>query len=87
MQLYLLIHSCVVFRCEKEALQGESETASLKPALNIGGGIEDALGTGDLKDFTGAEVTLRLSQVIEMGGVLRFLLHHSPVSNSNNMGK
>ena len=55
------------FPLRKEALQGENDTASLKPALNIGGGIEDALGTGDLKDFARAEVTLRLSQVIEMG--------------------
>lgn len=55
------------FPLRKEALHGENETASLRPALNIGGGIEDALGTGYLKDFTGAEVTLRLSQVIEMG--------------------
>jgi len=55
------------FPLRKEALLGENETASLKPALNIGGNIEDALGTGDLKGFTGAEITLRLSQVIEMG--------------------
>jgi len=55
------------FPLRKEALLGENETASLKPALNIGGNIEDALGTGNLRDFTGAEITLRLSQVIEMG--------------------
>ena len=51
-----------------EALLGERGTAELKPAFIIGAEIEDALGTGDIKDFTGAEATLRLSSVVEMGG-------------------
>lgn len=55
------------FPLRNEALLGERETADLKPALVAGAEIEDALGTGDLNDFTGAEATLRLSSVIEMG--------------------
>jgi cobalt-zinc-cadmium efflux system outer membrane protein len=51
-----------------EALLGDRETADLRPAFTVGAELEDALGTGDIKDFTGAEATLRLSNVIEMGG-------------------
>ena len=47
---------------------GDSEIAELKPPLMLGAEVEDALGTGDIKDFTGAEATLRLSSVVEMGG-------------------
>lgn len=55
------------FPLRKEALLGERETADLAPALRVGGELENALGTGDVKDFTGAEATLRLSSVLEMG--------------------
>ncbi len=55
------------FPLRNEALLGERETADLKPALRVGGELENALGTGDVKDFTGAEATLRLSSVMEMG--------------------
>lgn len=56
------------FPLRNEALLGEQQMAQLKPALRAGGGIEDVLGTDDIKDFRGAEVTLRLSSVLEMGG-------------------
>lgn len=56
------------FPLRNEALLGEIEIANLKPAFRIGGELEDALGTGDIKDFTGAEATLRLSNIVEMGG-------------------
>lgn len=55
------------FPLRAEALLGEKETAELKPAFRVEAEIEDALGTGDIKDFTGAEATLRLSNVVEMG--------------------
>ena len=55
------------FPLRNEALLGERETADLKPALSAGAELENAFGTGDIKDFTGAEATLRLSSVIEMG--------------------
>jgi cobalt-zinc-cadmium efflux system outer membrane protein len=55
------------FPLRAEALLGEKETAELKPAFRIEAEIENALGTGDIKDFTGAEATLRLSNVVEMG--------------------
>jgi len=55
------------FPLRAEALLGNRETAELRPAFSVGAELEDALGTGDIKDFTGAEATLRLSSVIEMG--------------------
>lgn len=56
------------FPLRNEVLLGDSEIADLKPPLMLGAEVEDALGTGDIKDFTGAEATLRLSSVVEMGG-------------------
>ncbi len=56
------------FPLRKEALIGGKEIADLKPPLMVGAEVEDALGTGDIRDFTGAEATLRLSSVVEMGG-------------------
>ena len=56
------------FPLRNDALLGEREIADLKPPFMVGAEIEDALGTGDIRDFTGAEATLRLSSVVEMGG-------------------
>ena len=56
------------FPLRNEALLGNREIADLKPAFTIGANLEDALGTGDIRDFTGAEATLRLSNIVEMGG-------------------
>ena len=56
------------FPLRNDALLGEREIAYLKPPFMVGAEIEDALGTGDIRDFTGAEATLRLSSVVEMGG-------------------
>jgi len=56
------------FPLRNEALLGEREIADLKPPFMAGADVENALGTGDIRDFTGAEATLRLSSVVEMGG-------------------
>ena len=56
------------FPLRNDALLGEREIADLKPPFMVGAEIEDALGTGDIRDFTGAEATLMLSSVVEMGG-------------------
>ena len=56
------------FPLRNEALLGNREIADLKPPFTIGANLEDALGTGDIRDFTGAEATLRLSNIVEMGG-------------------
>lgn len=55
------------FPLREEALLGERETATLRPEFRVGAQLEDTLGTGNLRDFTGTEATLTLSSVIEMG--------------------
>lgn len=56
------------FPLRNEALLGEMQIAELKPPFRVGGELEDALGTGNIKDFRGAAATLRLFSVLEMGG-------------------
>ncbi len=56
-----------VFDFRVEALQGQSETAALKPALEIGADIENIVGTGNLQGIDGAELTVSVSSVIELG--------------------
>lgn len=51
----------------QEVLLGQRETAGLKPAININASIENALGTGDLRGFNGAETTISLSKIVELG--------------------
>ncbi|MBL4582517.1 MAG: TolC family protein [Gammaproteobacteria bacterium] len=55
------------YRLRADALQGELQTAQLKPGLRVNSEIENVLGTGDLNWFQGTEITLSLSQVIEFG--------------------
>ncbi|MDX1491643.1 MAG: TolC family protein [Pseudohongiellaceae bacterium] len=56
------------FPLRNEALQGARETADLRPAYTLGVEVENAFGTGAIRDFAGAETSLRLSNVIELGG-------------------
>ncbi len=56
-----------VFDFRNEALQGQLETASLNPSLEVGADIENIGGTGDFKGIDGAEVTVSLSSVLELG--------------------
>ena len=55
------------YRLRSEALDGEFDTARLKPPLRASSEIENVIGTGDLKWFQGTELTLALSQLIELG--------------------
>lgn len=56
-----------VFEFRQSALQGEIETARLKPAYELEFEAENFAGTGELSGFSGAELTIALSSVIEMG--------------------
>ncbi len=56
-----------VFDFRAEALQGQAETAALKPALEIGADIENIVGTGNLQGIDGAELTVSVSSVIQLG--------------------
>ncbi|MCX4186301.1 TolC family protein [Methylophaga sp. OBS4] len=50
------------------ALEGESLQAGLKPNPRLNVDLENAFGTGDSRFLSGSELTLSLSQVIELGG-------------------
>lgn len=56
-----------VFDLRNEALQGQLEIASLNPPLEVGADIENIGGTGDFKGIDGAELTISLSSVLELG--------------------
>lgn len=55
------------YKLRGDALAGELETASLNPEIRLSAEVENAMGTGDLNWFHGAEFTLALSRVIELG--------------------
>ncbi|MDO8272026.1 MAG: TolC family protein [Gammaproteobacteria bacterium] len=56
-----------VFEFRDEALRGQADTAALNPPLEIGADIENINGTGSLTGINGAELTISLSSVIELG--------------------
>ena len=52
-----------------KANDGRVTQAGLRPNPTFNGTLENVLGTGDTKGFKGAELTLGLSQLIELGGL------------------
>jgi cobalt-zinc-cadmium efflux system outer membrane protein len=59
--------SLKVFQFRREALAGSSFTANLKPAYEIGIEAENFAGSGETEAFDGAELTVSLSSVLELG--------------------
>ncbi len=59
--------SLKVFDFRNSALSGEMAIATLKPAYELGIEAENILGTDELSGFEGAEFTVSLSSVLEMG--------------------
>lgn len=55
------------FQFHRQALEGELQTAGLRPALRAGATVENAAGTGDYAGTKSAELTLALSSIIELG--------------------
>ncbi|WP_339899957.1 TolC family protein [Paraglaciecola polaris] len=53
---------------QQQALDGERTTAQLDPQSSISIEIENVLGTGERSGVKGAELTLALSSVLELGG-------------------
>lgn len=53
---------------EVTAAEWAAELAALPPPLTLGGELENVAGSGPLSGIRGAEATLRLSRLIEMGG-------------------
>lgn len=50
------------------AAERQAEVLALEPPWTAGGELENVLGTGAVSGIHGAETTLRLSRVIELGG-------------------
>jgi len=59
--------SLKVFDFRNTALTGQLDTANLKPAYELGLESENFSGSDELSDFDGAELTVSLSSVLEMG--------------------
>jgi cobalt-zinc-cadmium efflux system outer membrane protein len=51
-----------------DALRSQAQLDGLPPALTFGADLENVAGTGSLSGVHGAEATLRLGRVIELGG-------------------
>jgi cobalt-zinc-cadmium efflux system outer membrane protein len=56
-----------VFTLRQVSLDGQQQTQALAPAYQLGFEAENFAGSGQLKGFDGAEFTVSLSSVIEMG--------------------
>jgi len=50
-----------------KALQGEQQTAALKPQIRVMTHLENIVGSGDYKGVDAGELTLSLSSIIELG--------------------
>jgi cobalt-zinc-cadmium efflux system outer membrane protein len=59
--------SLKVFDFRNTALSGQMEIAALKPAYELGLEAENFSGSDELSGFDGAEITVSLSSVLEMG--------------------
>ena len=60
-----------VFDLRLQGLAGSRLTADQAPAYEVGLEVGNVLGSGDLQGVDGAEYTLSLSSVIELGGKRR----------------
>lgn len=56
-----------VFAYRQQALDGLAQTAALSPVMEVGVDLENMLGTGEAQGIGGAELTIALSSVLEMG--------------------
>ena len=56
-----------VFQFRERALQGQAQTANLRPAFELGADIENIAGSDSFNGIDKAELTLSLSSVIELG--------------------
>ena len=55
------------FKYRQLSLEGQQQTQALSPGYELGVDVENFAGTGDLRGVNGAEFTVSLSSVIEMG--------------------
>lgn len=59
--------SLKIYSFREEALVGSAFSADQKPAYEIGLEVENFAGSGELDNFSGAELTVSLSSVLELG--------------------
>lgn len=59
--------SLQVFSFRQTSLGYEAEAAALRPAFRLNAEIENVMGTGEVQAFSGAELTVSLSSVFELG--------------------
>jgi cobalt-zinc-cadmium efflux system outer membrane protein len=50
---------------QRAALEAETENAALRPPLIVGASLENALGSGDVRDLHGAELSVTVGSTIE----------------------
>lgn len=67
---YTLRHNpqLLSYRPRLKGLEARAKTARQAPPLSLGLSVENFAGSGEMKDFDAAEMTLSLSSVIELGG-------------------
>lgn len=56
------------YQYRTRALEGEQQTAALKPEYHVSAELENVAGTGNYSGVDGSEITLALSSIIELGG-------------------
>ncbi len=56
------------FEFSLRAEEARRDTATLRPAPQLSAEVENVLGSGSYKGLSGAETTLAISQVVEIGG-------------------
>lgn len=56
------------YEFQRKALEGEQQTATLKPVLHASAQVENVARNGDASNNKASEFTLSLSSVIELGG-------------------
>lgn len=59
-----------LIEAQREQQRAQMDLAALRPQTQIGLDIENALGSGELRGFDAAEITLGLAGVLERGGKL-----------------
>lgn len=59
-----------LFDVRGDVLRAERDASALRPAMVAGATVENALGTGEARGLSGAEISLTLASVLERGGKL-----------------
>lgn len=74
---------------ETAAAQARAERDALPPPFTVGAEVENFAGSGSLRGVDGAEATLRLGRLIELGGKrgARIVLGNAEIARQRNLGE